>query len=256
MDAVLPTVLLGLFLGIQHATDPDHVVAVATIVSQRPRFRAGALVGLLWGLGHTATVFLGGGAIILLNVSLTPRTELSFEMAVAAMLIVLGAVRLLRTFRGMGRVHPEHLGDPHEHEGGEAFHSHAHGHGGLQHSHPHLHPSGRLLRALRAPGLRRGVWPLLIGAVHGLAGSAVIALLVLGTIRDPAWGLAYLLVFGAGTILGMVAMTAALTAPFALLAGRFERLNRALALGTGMASLCLGLFLAYQIGFVEGLLRP
>ena len=95
-----------------------------------------------------------------------------------------------------------------------------------------------VVQALRSVG---------IGIVHGLAGSAAVALLVLSTIHDPYWASAYLAVFGAGTILGMMAITAALTVPFALTVNRFAWLNRALAVGTGAVSLCLGVFLIYQI---------
>lgn len=253
MDATLSVILLGLLLGIQHATDPDHVVAVATIVSQRPRFFAGALVGVLWGVGHTVTIAGVGGAIILLNLTISPTVGLLLELAVAVMLIALGLLRLLWTFRGGEHVAPEHLRDPHDHARGAALHSHAHTHDGIAHAHPHLHPSRRLLEDLQTIGVRQGLRSFGIGVVHGLAGSAAVALLVLGTIRDPYWAAAYLLVFGAGTIVGMMAITAAMTLPFALTAGRFVWLNRGLTFGTGAVSFGLGAFLIYQIGFVGGL---
>jgi len=250
MDAALSIVLLGFLLGIQHATDPDHVVAIATIVSRRQRFSSGALLGALWGVGHTATIFGVGSAIILFNLAITPTEGLWLELAVAVMLVALGVVRVVRTFTGREDVDPEHVHAPHEHGALEAFHSHAHEHDGMAHVHPHLHPSRRLLAALQTVGVAQGLRSVGIGMVHGLAGSAAIALLVLSTIRNPYWALAYLGVFGAGTILGMMAITAALTVPFALTSRRFARLNRALAFGTGAVSLGLGLFLIYQIGFV------
>jgi high-affinity nickel-transport protein len=240
-------------LGIQHATDPDHIVAVATIVSQRPRFLTGALIGALWGVGHTATIVAVGGAIIVLNLTIGRSVGASLELVVAGMLVVLGAGRLAWTFRRRGDVHPEHLHAPHDHALGPAFHSHAHGHGGTTHTHPHLHPSGQLVAALHAVGPRRALQAVGVGLIHGLAGSAAVALLVLGTIRQPSWAVAYLLVFGAGTIVGMMAIAAALTLPFRLTADRFAGLGRALSFGTGAVSLCLGLFLIYRIGFVDGL---
>ncbi len=253
MDAVLSVVLLGLLLGVQHATDPDHVAAVATIVSRRPRFVSGALIGALWGVGHTVTIAAVGGAIILLNVTISHAVGLSLELAVAVMLVALGLLRLVWTFRGSDHVHPEHLRSAHAHGSKPAFHSHPHTHDGVAHAHPHLHPSRRLLLALQTVGVAQALRSVGIGLVHGLAGSAAVALLVLSTIRNPYWAAAYLLVFGAGTIVGMMAITAAMTLPFALTVNRFAWLNRALAFGTGAASLCLGLFLIYQIGFVEGL---
>ncbi len=253
MDAALSVILLGLLLGVQHATDPDHVVAVATIVSRRPRFLAGVLIGALWGVGHTLTIVGVGGAIILLNLTISQTVGLSLELAVAVMLVVLGSLRLVRTFGGRDRVHPEHLRSTHDHATGPAFHTHPHTHDGVTHSHPHLHPSRRLLLALQAVGVSQGLRSAGIGIVHGLAGSAAVALLVLSTIHNPYWAAAYLAVFGAGTILGMMAITAALTLPFALTVNRFAWLNRALAFGTGAVSLCLGVFLIYQIGFVERL---
>lgn len=253
MDAVPSVILLGLLLGLQHATDPDHVVAVATIASRRPRFLAGALIGALWGVGHTLTIVGVGGAIILLNLTISHAVGLSLELAVAVMLVLLGSLRLVWTFRGRDHVHPEHLRAAHDHGARPAFHSHAHTHDGVTHAHPHLHPSKRFLIALETVGLAQGLRSIGIGVVHGLAGSAAVALLVLSTIKHPYWAAAYLLVFGAGTILGMMGITAAMTVPFALTAGRFAWLNRALAFGTGAVSLCLGVFLIYQIGFVEGL---
>ncbi len=254
MEPALSVALLGLLFGIQHATDPDHVVAVATILSRRPRFSSSVLIGALWGAGHTATIFAVGSLMIVLNLTISERVGLSLELAVAAMLIVLGVGRLIATFRTADAVHPERLLASHEHSHGEAFHAHFHRHGPVAHAHPHLHPSGRLLEALREVGIWQGARSVAVGVVHGLAGSAAVALLVLSTIRDPYWAVAYLLVFGVGTILGMIGLTVAMTWPFMLTAPRFVRLNRALAYGTGLASASVGLLLAYQIA-AAGVLR-
>lgn len=255
MDSVLWVMGLGLLLGIQHATDPDHVAAVATIVSGELRFKVGAWIGILWGLGHSLTLSVVGGAIILLNLTVPPAMALWLELAVALMLVALGAFRIVRTFRGVTHVHLEHLRISHHHGHANAFHNHVHTHDGMAHQHSHLHPSSELLTALRTVGVGQAFRSVAIGIVHGLAGSAALALLVLSTIRNPFSGLAYLGVFGIGTIVGMMAITAALTVPFAISARRFTRVNRALAMGIGLVSLGLGVFLVYQIGFVEGLLR-
>lgn len=256
MASLLWVIGLGFLLGIQHATDPDHVLAVATIVSREPRLGSGVLIGILWGLGHALTLAVVGGAIVLLSVTIPPTLALSLELAVALMLVGLGGLRLSWSFRGLRHSHPEHRIAPHHHGHRHAFHSHVHTHNDVTHRHPHLHPSGGLLAALGAVGAGQALRSVGIGVVHGLAGSAAPALLVLATIPNPVWALAYLGVFGAGTIAGMTAITALLALPFAASARRFARVNHALAIGTGLAALALGFFLAYRIAVAEGFLVP
>jgi high-affinity nickel-transport protein len=140
-----------------------------------------------------------------------------------------------------------------------------HTHGDYAHDHPHSHGSETEHHAsevepplwLRAPFARLGIFhslrPLLIGIVHGLAGSAAVALLVLGTIRSPRWAVFYLLVFGLGTIVGLLLMTVAFAVPFTFAGNRFAWLNTGLVTATGVISLIFGLVVAYQIGFVDGL---
>jgi high-affinity nickel-transport protein len=204
-------------------------------------------------VGHTLTIVIVGGAIILLNLTISHTVGLSLELAVAVMLVLLGSLRLVWTLKERDHVRPEHLQAAHDHAAGPAFHSHTHTHDGIPHAHPHLHPSRRLLEALQSVGVAQALRSVGIGLAHGLAGSAAVALLVLSTIHDPYWAAAYLLVFGAGTVLGMMGITAAMTVPFTLTMNRFAWLNRALAFGTGAVSLCLGFFLIYRIGFVERL---
>jgi hypothetical protein len=254
-DAALGSaMLLGLLFGIQHATDPDHVVAVATIVARTRRFGAGALVGAFWGVGHTVTVTAVGVAIAVFHVAFTPRVALSLELLVALMLVGLGVARILWVLRGSDPVPVTHLGEPHAHAAGPALHNHLHAHAGAVHRHPHAHPPARLLRALQAVGPAQALRSALVGLVHGLAGSAAVALLVLSTIRSAGAAIAYLLVFGVGTILGMTAITGLLSLPFTLRAPRLDRARRGLALATGALSLAFGLYLVFQIGVVDGLL--
>ncbi len=212
---VLPVLLVGFLLGMRHATDPDHVVAVTTIVSQRPAARAALSVGALWGLGHTLTIFVVGGAIILFGIVIPPHVGLGMELAVALVLIALGLANLA----GLRRI-------PHTHALAEEA------------------PVASRLGRLR---------PLAVGLVHGLAGSAAIALFVLATIRDPRWALLYLLLFGAGTVAGMVLITSALAVPFALAARKNRALGAVLLRLTGVVSVAFGVFLVYRIGFVDGL---
>lgn len=251
--SLLSVLLLGLLFGIQHATDPDHVIAVATIVARTRRFGAGALVGAFWGVGHTVTVTAVGLALIGFDLPVSPRVGLLLELIVALMLIVLGALRIVWVFRDSDAVPLAHLGDPHGHAMEPGLHSHVHAHGDAVHRHPHVHPPARLLRALQMVGPAQALRSALVGLVHGLAGSAAVALLVLSTIRGTAGMLGYLLLFGVGTILGMTAITGLLSLPFTIRAPRIRRARRALALTTGVVSLGFGLYLAFQIGIVDGL---
>jgi high-affinity nickel-transport protein len=203
---------LGFFLGMRHATDADHVVAVSTIVSRERTLRSAAPIGILWGLGHTLTILVVGGAIILFGVVIPPHVGLGMELSVGVMLVILGAMNLRSVLRETVALAPAH----------------------------------------RTTG-RRSMRPLVVGIVHGLAGSAAVALLVLGAIRDPLWASCYLLVFGVGTIAGMLLITTALAMPIAAAARRFARLHRALAVVTGLASVVFGAVVIYEIGFVHGL---
>jgi hypothetical protein len=251
--SLLPVLLLGLLFGVQHATDADHVIAVATIVARTRRFGAGALVGAFWGVGHTVTVTAVGIAIVAFNVTVTPRAALSLELAVAVMLVVLGVVRIVWVFRGSDAVPVAHLVEPHGEQAPPALHSHLHVHGAAVHRHPHVHPPARLLRALQTVGPAQALRSALVGLVHGLAGSAAVALLVLSTIRSTAGAIGYLILFGIGTIVGMTAITGLLSLPFTIGAARGQRWRRGLALATGALSLGFGLYLVVEIGFVDGL---
>lgn len=253
--APLGIALLGLILGMRHATDADHVIAVTAIVSGERRIGAAARIGIAWGLGHSVTVFLVGGAIILFKLSVPPRLSMALEFAVAIVLILLGISVLMRStprvanFFGLksdadawyAHTHP------HEHDGATHVHPHAHTHG-----EEHSHDSHLIAKPRRfARGSHERAFG--VGLVHGLAGSAAIALLVLSAIPNPIWGLVYLGIFGFGTIVGMAIITMAIGVPVSLTATRLGNLNHALLIGAGMLSLGFGLFLAYRIGFVDGL---
>ncbi len=248
--SVLGLAALGFFLGMRHATDPDHVIAVSTIVARLRDLRGAALIGLAWGLGHTVTILVVGGGILLFGWVIPPRLGLSMELSVGVMLIVLGLMTLVNTLKGIDATGGVHA---HPHQHGDYVHSHAHGHDPESHPHaPDRTPVAWLDRRFAAVRAYRLLRPLLVGVVHGLAGSATVALLVLATISDPRWGALYLAVFGVGTIVGMMLITVAIALPVTA-TGRFTRLNRRLRLATGLASLGFGLFLAYQVGFVDGL---
>ena len=227
MDSSLGAIALGFLFGLQHATDADHVVAVASIVSRTGRFASGALVGAFWGLGHTVTIAVAGMAIVLFNVTVTPRAGLSMELAVACMLMALGVARIVRLMRDREEACAQRE-DGHEARG--------------------------FWLVLRTLGPAQAARSTLTGLVHGLAGSAALALLVLSTVRSPSAAVAYLLVFGLGTIAGMTVITALLSVPFAARLPVLSRFGRVLALGTGLLSLGFGFYVAVHIGFVDGLL--
>ena len=200
---------LGLILGMRHATDPDHVVAVTAIAARHRKAAPAALIGALWGLGHTLTILVVGAAIILLNLTVPPRVGLSLEFAVGIVLTLVGLWNI----------------------------------------------AGR--KGFVTAGAEEGKLPtwraFLVGLVHGLAGSAAVALLVLATVHDAVPAVIYLLVFGLGTIVGMMVITLAFAVPAGALAQRFDRFAPQLRLATGLLSLTFGLYVMSHIGFVDGL---
>ncbi len=204
---------LGLLLGLRHATDADHMVAVTAIVARERTLAGAARIGALWGLGHSATLLAVGGTLVLSRLTVPPRVGLGLELAVALMLVLLG-VRNLR-------------------------HGAAHA--------PHEAPPRGRLDAARA---------VVVGCVHGLAGSAAVALLVLATVRDPLWALAYLAVFGLGTIAGMMAVTALFATPARVAGARIARYQRGIRVAAGAASLAVGLSLAHEIVVERDMFGP
>ena len=208
-----PTLALGLVLGMRHALDPDHVVAVTALGARAPgdgtrRTWAGAWLGAVWGFGHSLTLTGAGALIIALNLTLPPRVGLAFEFLVAIALVVVGA---LNVSRGAGGAAP---------------------------------PGAPRRAALRAFG---------VGLAHGLAGSAAVALLVLATVREPLLACGYLLLFGLGTIAGMMLVSAGFSAPLSRATRRWPGLGPWMRVATGALSLAFGAWLMFQIGLVDGL---
>jgi ABC-type nickel/cobalt efflux system permease component RcnA len=254
MAQLLSMALLGFFLGMRHATDPDHVIAVTTVVSRERRVGRAAGIGILWGLGHTVTIFLVGGAILIFDVVIPPRIGLTMEFSVAVMLVLLGVLSLAPLVRSLRSASSRDAAEVHALAHRDFGHGHAHGHGPEGHGHAeNATPVAGLDRSFGRLSLYQALRPLAIGVVHGLAGSAAVALLVLATIRDATLGVIYLGVFGIGTIAGMMLITAAIGLPFAYTSRRLSGFNRSLGAASGLSSLGFGFFLIYQIGFVDGL---
>jgi ABC-type nickel/cobalt efflux system permease component RcnA/high-affinity nickel permease len=242
--------LRGLFLGVRHSTDPDHVVAVSTIVSRQGSIRSSATIGLLWGLGHTLTIFFVGSAIIIFGVVIPPRLGLSMELSVALMLILLGLLNLTGLMKWITeRFTPAKSGFSSSPQTAPDV--------VCESRDKELGTRARLRiivnKTVGKLGIYQTIRPLAVGLVHGLAGSAAVALLVLSTIKSPFWATAYLLVFGFGTMIGMMLMTAAISIPVVYTKKTFFNVNRHLAVVSGFASVAFGMFLVYQIGFVDGL---
>jgi High-affinity nickel-transport protein len=226
MITLLSVLFLGFFLGMRHATDADHVVAVTNFITRQRSMRGAVAIGSLWGFGHSLAIMIVGGAIVTCGLVIPPRVGLSFEFCVAVMLIVIGLMNLESFMRWMR-----------DHVGREAA------------ANPGVH-EWLEQRAERWPGILR---PLAVGMIHGLAGSAALAILVVPMIQDARWAMGYLLMFGIGSIAGMAAITAAIAWPCATLAWKSSVFSRRLCAVAGSFSIAFGLFLAYQIGFVKGL---
>ena len=231
---LIATLGLGFVLGLKHALDADHIVAVSTIVSEHKSIFKSSLVGTFWGLGHTVSLFLIGLLVILLRLAISPRVALWMELGVAVMLVLLGANIVWKFFRGK-RIHIH----THEHDG--LTHAHIHLHEGEEEYHNHYHL------------IKFGTKPFFVGLVHGVAGSAALMLLVLTTIPSPLAGILYILIFGIGSIGGMLIMSSLISLPFIFTANKFGAINEGIKVFAGILSIVFGFFLVWQIGFVERL---
>ncbi len=253
---LLSIIVVGFVLGMRHATDPDHVIAVTTIVSNQKKISRAALTGAFWGIGHTLTILVVGSLIIVCGVVVPARIGLSMEFSVAVMLVILGVmnvVAFVRSPRSLSKVDDAAVVHSHSHNHGDHAHTHAHAHSLESDSHSAGAPISRMDRLFGSFALYRHARPLLVGIVHGLAGSAAVALLVLTTIRDPRWAVAYLLLFGLGTVAGMMLITMSIASALSFFGRNHASLSGRLGFASGLISLTFGFVLVYQIGIVGGL---
>ena len=236
---VLALLGLGLIFGLKHATEVDHVVAISTIVSQDRNLLRSATVGALWGVGHTASLLITGAIVLSLRVAIPGRISHWLEFCVAVMIIGLGASALWRALRKGSDVHV------HKHSHDDVSHVHVHFHEATtRHDHD---PSSTHTHAVSAVGIK----PVLIGMIHGLAGSGALTLLVLTQISSAWLGMLYLAIFGVGSIVGMLLMSGIIGLPFALTARSPSRLHHRLQTAAAGLSIVFGLWYAYQTGFAS-----
>jgi ABC-type nickel/cobalt efflux system permease component RcnA len=239
------TLALGFILGLRHALDADHVAAVAALGEARDGFRRALVNGLSWGIGHAVAIGAAGGLALALRSAVPEGLAVVFELAAALMLVILGALALRGALR-------------------DRLHAHEHRHGDVSHAHLHFHAARHAVAAgdpLAVAGataphphpVRLALRPFLVGTVHGLAGSAALALLVLATVPTILAGCLYLLLFGAGTTVGMTLMSLALGVPLVMARRRGIWLSRGLRAAAGLGSLGIGLALAWRTGVAGGL---
>jgi sulfite exporter TauE/SafE len=215
--------MIGFALGLQHAVEADHLAAVSTIVSEKKSLISASLVGGLWGVGHTISLFIVGALVIFLKLQISETAEARLEAVVGIMLVVLGINALQNLFTS------------------ETVHVHKHEHGEREHVHIHTHSKGKA-----ESHHRFSLRSIVIGMVHGLAGSAALMLFIVPTIGSPLLALSYILVFGIGSIGGMMAMSFLIGLPMHFTLNRFEILNKGLRFVAGCFSLILGGFIVYE----------
>ena len=238
--SLLAVLGVGLAFGVKHATEVDHVVAVSTIVSEHRSLWRSAVVGGLWGMGHTVSLILVGVMVLVLRVAIPEWVASWLEFGVALMIIGLGAGAFVRALRNR-----------------RDFHMHRHQHDGVSHVHVHFHdhqtkhagPSTAHSHAVSTVGIK----PFLVGAMHGLAGSAALMLLVLAQTQSFPAGMVYLGVFGVGSIFGMVIMSGLVGLPFVLTSRRLSGLHYSLQTLAGALSIVFGIWYAYSTGLVSEL---
>lgn len=231
---MLAVLSIGLVFGLKHATEVDHVVAVSTIVSQQKNVFHSALIGALWGAGHTVSLLVIAAIVLSLRVAIPERVSGLLELGVAVMIIALGISALRRALRKNAEVHV-----------------HQHSHDGQSHTHVHFHENETkhppASPAHHSHAVSRLGWkPVLIGMMHGLAGSGALTLLVLTQISSPWIGFSYVATFGFGSIVGMLLMSGLIGLPFALTSPKLSHVHQGIQTLAAVLSIGFGIWYAYD----------
>lgn len=227
-------ILLGFLLGLQHALEADHIAAVASIAADKKGVRRIVRHGAVWGLGHALTLGAFAGAVYALKLSLNERLADGLEFAVGVMLVLLGGRLIYALVKA--RIH-YHV---HRHSAGEV-HFHAHSHAGdvsdhALSNHAHAHP---------AAGWRRS---LAVGMVHGLAGSAALVALAASSAPSVPLGLAFMVLFGLGSVAGMAMFSAVIAVPLSLASGALTWASRGLQVLAGVIAVGIGVHIMVETG--------
>ncbi|MBI2033397.1 MAG: high-affinity nickel-transport family protein [Candidatus Levybacteria bacterium] len=242
MSMFLSILGLGFLLGIRHATDADHVVAITTMISKEKAVKHAAIIGIFWGIGHSLTVTFIAIPIILFSLVIPPRIGLGLEFIVGIMLVTLGILNLSGIASHIAKRYTS-IVHSHEHECPE----------GGKHTHLHAHKSSPDHDHSNHLSIFQIVRPLIVGLIHGLAGSAAIALLILSTIHDPKQAILYLLLFHVGVVTGMMIITTLMGASVKLAKQQGASVHKYLVIASGILSILFGLFVMYETGIVDGL---
>jgi high-affinity nickel permease len=240
INVAAPTgiLLLGLVTGLRHSIEADHVAAVLSVVaSSRKNIKRASLLGAIWGLGHTTSLFIAGLLVLLLAVNISETVSSRLEFGVGIMLLFLGITTFTgwsigKFFKGLRHRKLSTSSSSHDH-----IHHHQ---GNVVHSHRHVHDREH----------RHGHKSLIIGMVHGLAGSGALLLIVLSTINSIPLGLAYIAIFGAGSIAGMAGISTLMGIPFVKLSNS-TRISVALRYAAAITTIAIGAGLIYDLVWID-----
>lgn len=216
----------GFLLGLKHAVEADHLAAVSTIVAERKNILSSTIIGGFWGVGHTITLLVIGALVIFLKLQISEPLEAKLEAVVGVMLVILGLNAIRKLWQK------------------EKIHLHSHEHEGHQHIHIHTHEKEKAEETHHF--MKFSPMAILIGMVHGIAGSAALMLFIVPTIKSTAIAMFYILIFGIGSIGGMMLMSLLIGLPLHWTAGRFEILNKGILVLAGLFSCCLGAYIIYE----------